>query len=94
MGKLFLPARVPSEGARRLAAWLIASPPWRSKAAMGRIGCDPSKIARMIEGELVPSAAERYAISRATDFVFVRHWSLPAMGGWGDPMVHLSRRAA
>lgn len=95
MWKLFLPAKVPNEGARRLAAWILASPPHEVKRRFARIGLDFGKAARMIEGELLPGADDRFAIRGITDFVFVRDWSLPAEGRWGDPVpCRLMGRAA
>ncbi len=94
MGKLYLPARVPNEGARRLAAWILSSPTHEVKRRFARIGLDFGKAARMIEGELLPGADDRFAIRGITDFVFVRDWSLPAEGRWGDPVVSIPMRRA
>lgn len=96
MGKLFLPARVPNEGARRLAAWVQSVPPFRAARALGNAGIDAAKVDRLIAGELIPGADDRWAILRATgDAVYVRDWSVPARGRWGDPMsARTARRAA
>ncbi|MGN5376130.1 hypothetical protein [Sphingomonas hankookensis] len=96
MGKLFLPARVPNEGARRLAAWLQSVPPVRAIRAMGNAGIDAAKVDRLIAGELIPGADERWAIACATGHaVYVRDWSVAACGRWGDPVpARMRRRAA
>ncbi|MGT2514777.1 hypothetical protein [Sphingomonas panni] len=98
MGKLFLPAKVPNEGARRLAAFVQSLP---TPAAVGRVlavaGVDRSKLDRMVTGELIPGADDRFAITRATgDAVLMRDWSMPARGRWGDPVPArwMRRRAA
>lgn len=96
MKRLFLPARVPNEGARRLAAWLLSVPAVRSIRAMGNAGIDAGKLDRLISGELIPGADDRWAITLATgDAVAVRDWSVTARGRWGDPVpARVFRRAA
>lgn len=96
MNKLFLPAKVPNEGARRLAAWLNDASPILRGVAMTRAGMDAGKIARLVEGELIPGADDRWAITQATgDAVAVRDWSIAARGRWGDPVpTRTFRRAA
>lgn len=97
MNKLFLPARVPNEGARRLSAFVLSLPTAaavRRMMAVARI--DREKLDRMIVGEMIPGADDRYAITRATgDAVLMRDWSSPARGRWGDPVpARTMRRAA
>jgi hypothetical protein len=97
VNKLFLPAKVPNEGARRLAAFVQSLP---SPAAVRRMlavaGIDRPKLDRMVAGELLPGADERFAITRATgDAVLMRDWSTTARGRWGDPVpARTMRRAA
>lgn len=87
MRKLFLPAKVPNEGARRLAAWFLSRPAIRARASLASVGVDFSKLDRMVTGELIPGADERWAITLATgDAVTVRDWSTAACGRWGDPV--------
>lgn len=96
MGKLYLPARVPNEGARRLAAFLTGVPATRASRALGAAGLDATRIDRLITGELIPGADERFAIACATGHaVLVRDWSSQARGRWGDPVpARTMRRAA
>lgn len=97
MSKLFLPARVPNEGARRLAAFLQSLPtPAAARRMLAVAGIDRAKIDRMLSGELIPGADERFAITRATgDAVLMRDWSSQAAGHWGDPVpARTMRRAA
>jgi hypothetical protein len=96
MKRLFLPAQVPNEGARRLAAWLQSVPAVRAMRAMGNAGLDAAKVDRLITGELIPGADERIAITRATgDAVLMRDWTIAARGHWGDPVpARTMRRAA
>lgn len=96
MNKLFLPARVPNEGARRLAAWLQRVGSVRATRALGTIGVDAGKVDRLICGELIPGQDERFALTQVTgDAVLVRDWSTPALGRWGDPVpARTMRRAA
>ncbi|WP_430635041.1 hypothetical protein [Sphingomonas hankookensis] len=96
MNKLFLPAKVPNEGARRLAAWFLSRPPISARAALASVGVDFSKLDRMVSGELLPGADDRWCITLATgDSVAVRDWSVAARGRWGDPVpTRMYRRAA
>ncbi len=97
MSKLFLPAKVPNEGARRLAAFVQSLPtPAAARRMMAVAGVDRAKLDRMVAGELIPGADERYAITRATgDAVLMRDWSTTARGRWGDPVpTRTMRRAA
>lgn len=96
MRKLFLPAKVPNEGARRLAAWFLSRPAIRARAALASVGVDFSKLDRMVTGELIPGADERWALTLATgDAVLMRDWTIAARGRWGDPVsVRTMRRAA
>lgn len=96
MNKLFLPARVPNEGARRLAAWLLCVGSARATCALGTIGFDAGKVDRLICGELIPGQDERFALTQVTgNAVLVRDWSTQALGRWGDPVpARTMRRAA
>lgn len=97
MGKLFLPAKVPNEGARRLAAFVQSLPsPAAVRRMMAVARIDRPKLDRFIAGEVIPCADERFAITRATgDAVIMRDWSTPPRGRWGDPVpARKIRRAA
>ncbi len=96
MGKLFLGAVVPNEGARRLAAWLNSVTSAQASRAMAAAGLDAMRVDRLISGELVPGADERFVIANATGHaVLVRDWSAVAAGRWGDPVpARIMRRAA
>ena len=96
MNKLFLPARVPNEGARRLAAWLQRVGSAQATRALGAIGFDAAKVERLICGELIPGQDDRFALTQATgDAVLVRDWSTKTLARWGDPVpARKMRRAA
>ncbi|PXA91582.1 hypothetical protein DMC47_25335 [Nostoc sp. 3335mG] len=96
MSKLYLPARVPNEGARRFAAFLTTVSTIRATRALGAAGLDAGRVDRLITGELIPGAEERFAIACATGHaVLVRDWSSQARGRWGDPVpARMMRRAA
>ncbi|MGW8190141.1 hypothetical protein [Sphingomonas hankookensis] len=97
MGKLFLPAKAPNEGARRLAAFVQSLPtPAAVRRMLAVAGIDRLKLDRMVTGELIPGADERFAITRATgDAVLMRDWSVAPRGRWGDPVpARKMRRAA
>lgn len=95
MGKLFLPRRVPNEGARRLAAFLTGVSAGRASRALASAGLDALRIDRLLTGELIPGADERFAIACATGHaVLVRDWSMQARGGWGDPVPARTLRQA
>lgn len=96
MSKLYLPAQVPNEGARRLAAFLTGTTAARATRALAAAGLDAGRVDRLITGELIPGADERFAIACATGHaVLVRDWSSQARGRWGDPVpARTMRRAA
>lgn len=96
MSKLYLPARVPNEGARRFAAFLTTVSAARATRALRAAGLDAGRVDRLITGELIPGAAERFDIACATGHaVLVRDWSVQARGRWGDPVpARTMRRAA
>ncbi|KQN91564.1 hypothetical protein ASE90_01810 [Sphingomonas sp. Leaf67] len=96
MSKLYLPAQVPNEGARRLSAWFLSRSSISARGALASVGVDFGKLDRMVAGELIPGADERFAIALATGHaVLVRDWSSPARGHWGDPVpARTMRRAA
>ncbi len=95
MFKMHLRARVPNEGARRLAWWLGE----RGGAGVGRLAsageCDIERIERLLAGELEPGAELAFRISRATGgAVVTRDWRDAAAGGWGDRPAERELRCA
>ncbi|MEK9212293.1 hypothetical protein [Sphingomonas sp. 2378] len=82
--KLNLPARVPNEGARRLAFYLNDKP-----GALGRFvrkaATSEMMVQRLINGDVIPDADMAKAIYLATDCaVWSRHWTFRPEGGWFD----------
>lgn len=89
--KLHLTAKVPSEGARRVAQWVVGLPNGLDEAAKA-IGADVVAVQRIITGELVPGLAIGVKLStragiRASDF------SRAPMGGWFDRPAPMARAA-
>ncbi|MBM3927104.1 MAG: hypothetical protein FJ335_01385 [Sphingomonadales bacterium] len=98
--KMHLIARVPNEGARRLAWWLAthAAPhrvPFTSKVVPSVAGAaallaaraklSEATIDRLLRGELVPGEEQGREISVATaGVVSMRDWRDAARGGWSD----------
>lgn len=99
-GKLYLPARVPSVGAHRLAWWLIGA---RSKTLcrerMARAAdlLGPNTVDRILSGELVPASAMGATIAMLTNgYVGTRDFYRPwrAVRRWGTPPVDFYRAEA
>lgn len=98
--KMHLIARVPNEGARRLAWWLATrAAPERVLFTMtvvrsisapvallsAQAGLDETAIDRLLRGELVPGAEMARRISVATaGVVLTAMWRDPPRGGWAD----------
>lgn len=84
-GKLYLPARVPSVGAWRLAWWLIGGKSaslCRERMARAAELLGPNTVDRIMAGELVPARAMGGTIAELTNgYVgtrdFYRPWQAP-----------------
>lgn len=97
MGKLYLPARVPNEGARRLAAWLLSGPRPRDLRVLHMVGVDRCRIDRLLRGELTPEGREMAMLAEKLDLpgpTGYLVWHLPPLGRWGDPVVAIPMREA
>jgi hypothetical protein len=89
--KLHLPAKVPSEGARRVAQWVVGLPNGLPHAAR-LLGTDVVAVQRIIAGEIEPGLAIGVKLSihagiRADQF------AQAARGGWFDRPAPLARAA-
>lgn len=84
MIRMHLGARVPNEGARRLAWWLQARRE-RFETVARVIGGSVDTVHRLLSGELEPAAEVSFAISNATGGEVVsRDWRSAPHGGWFD----------
>lgn len=95
MSKMHLPARVPNEGARRLAWWIgeRSRPSYNAFEAFAvAIGSHVSFVDRVLFGEIVPGEDLARRIGRATGgFIDRRDWRRRPKGGWFDrPIAHYS----
>lgn len=78
--KLHLVAKVPSEGARRVAQWVLTLEGGLSAAARA-LGTGGDRIQRIVEGEMVPGLEVGTRLHRAAG---IRHRDFHAkpLGGW------------
>jgi hypothetical protein len=94
---LRLGVRVPNEGARRLANWIMRQPAGTVDKLMRRIGMGQIAIERMMAGETTPVDGVGYQIYAFTGGeVAASDWEAPAEGGWFAPVIAREpmRRAA
>lgn len=82
MGKLHLPAKAPSEGARRLAQWIMSLDGGMNEAATA-LGIPEGWVQRMVEGDMVPGLKTGCDLHRLVGMT-ARHFNVPARGGWFD----------
>lgn len=96
MNLLRLPARVPNEGARRLAWWLCEQPRGAIARLAGTLHIDSSTVERWISGEIEPGAEVSYGVSLFTKHAVVTSdWRSLPEGGWFErPIVRQYRKAA
>ena len=94
---LRLGARVPNEGARRLANFIMQQPAGTLDKLLRKTGIGQISMERMMAGNVVPDAPIAYQI-----FAFTRcavptnDWNAKPEGGWFDPVAtreHLRRAA-
>ncbi len=83
--RLRLGVRVPNEGARRLAQWIMREPVGTLDKLLRKIGMGQIDMERMMAGELTPGAFvghQIFAFTRCA--VTINDWYRPAAGGWFD----------
>ena len=94
---LRLGVRVPNEGARRLANWIMRQPAGTLDKLMRRIGMGQIAIERMMAGETTPVDGVGYQIYAFTGGeVSASDWDADPEGGWFAPVISREpmRRAA
>lgn len=83
--KMHLIARVPNEGARRLAWWLGIRTRSGLRDLMERAALTEVTVDRLLRGEVIPGAEMARAISVATaGVVLTPMWRSAPAGKWGD----------
>ena len=93
--RLRLGVRVPNEGARRLAQWIMHEPVGTLDKLLRKIGMGQIDMERMMAGELTPGAFVGHQIFAFTwSTVTINDWYRPAAGGWFDVGSEPMRRAA
>lgn len=93
--RLRLGVRVPNEGARRLAQWIMREPAGTLDKLLRKIGMGQIDMERMMAGELTPGAAIGHQIFAFTRCgVTINDWYRPASGGWFDPVDATTLRRA
>jgi hypothetical protein len=81
--KLRLGVRVPNEGARRLAQWIMREPVGTLDKLLRKIGMGQIDMERMMAGELTPGADIGHQIFAFTRCgVTINDWYRPATDGW------------
>ncbi len=95
--RLRLGVRVPNEGARLLAQWIMREPLGTLDKLLRKIGMGQIDMERMMAGELTPAASvghQIFAFTRCA--VTINDWYRPATGGWFDTVADIAtmRRAA
>jgi len=94
---LRLGVRVPNEGARRLANWIMRQPAGTLDKLMRRVGMGQIAIERMMAGETTPADGVGYQIYAFTGGeVSASDWDAKPEGGWFAPVLAREpmRRAA
>lgn len=82
MGKLYLPAKASSEGARRLAQWIMSLDGGLTEAAVA-LDVPEGWLQRMVEGDMVPGLKTGSDLHRLMGMK-ARQFQVPARGGWFD----------
>jgi hypothetical protein len=95
--RLRLGVRVPNEGARRLAHWILHEQVGTLDKLLRKTGIGQISMERMMAGDVVPDAPIAYQIFAFTRCaVPINDWNAKAEGGWFDPVAtreHLRRAA-
>ena len=82
MVKMHLGAKVPNEGARRLAWWIGQEHRGDLRSASQTLpGCSVTTLERLLVGDIVPGAVLIEVLSRRGGIGW-RLWRRPASGGW------------
>lgn len=93
--KLRLGVRVPNEGARRLAHWMLRQPAGTLDRLLRKTGIGQISMERMMAGEITPVASVGYQIFAFTSCaVAINDWDRPAEGGWFAPIADTNLRRA
>ena len=83
--KMYLVARVPNEGARRLAWWIGQNCDGDLQRAAWRLSADIGMLPRLLDGSISPGSIMRLELLASTDeAVQPVDWYRPAYGGWCD----------
>lgn len=93
---LRLGVRVPNEGARRLANFIMREPVGTLDKMLRKLGIGQISLERMMAGEITPAADIGYQIFAFTRCsVTINDWDRPSEGGWfsGVPGETLRRAA-
>ena len=91
--RLRLGVRVPNEGARRLAHWVMRQPAGTLDRMLRKIGIGQISLERMMAGELTPEASVGYQIFAFTGCtVAIDDWDRPAEGAWFEPVAAVRLR--
>jgi hypothetical protein len=80
---LRLGVRVPNEGARRLAIFIMREPVGTLDKMLRKVGIGQISLERMMVGEITPAADigyQMFAFTRGA--VSMNDWDRPAQGGW------------
>ena len=87
--------RVPNEGARRLAHWMMRQPVGTLDRMLRKTEIGQISLERMMAGELTPDASVGYQIFAFTGCtVAINDWDRPAEGGWFEPVADVRLRRA
>ncbi|HEU0045098.1 hypothetical protein [Sphingomonas sp.] len=82
MVKMHLGAKVPNEGARRLAWWIGREHRGDVRVAARDLpGCGETTVERMLAGEVVPGAVLTQVLMQRAGIGW-RLWQKPPAGGW------------
>ncbi|WP_242095437.1 hypothetical protein [Sphingomonas sp. CROZ-RG-20F-R02-07] len=91
---MHLPAVVPNEGARLLAAWMVAQPVGTYRRFVQRVG-GVIMADRLIAGEVRPGLDLAFSIYAFTSSaVMIASWGRPAKGWWFDIAPETGKLAA